>query len=145
MQLTRSTAQSRGVADIYAPEENIRAGVEHLKALYDSYHRAMGEDRLAISLAAYNVGQGHIQDARALARKKGLNPEKWASVKSMLLLLREEKYYRQAQYGYCRGDEPITYVNQIMMYYDVLKQQAIETPDTEQATPLPLSEDVIAP
>jgi membrane-bound lytic murein transglycosylase F len=132
MQLTQSTAESLGVADIYAPEENIPAGVKHLKALYDRYDRAIGEDRLFIALAAYNIGQGHIQDARALARKRGLNPEKWASLKTMLLLLKTEKYYQQAQYGYCRGNEPITYVKQIMIYYDILKQQAFEAPNPAQ-------------
>lgn len=132
MQLTRSTAQSLGVTHIFAPEENISAGVKHLKTLYDTYNRAIGEDRLFITLAAYNIGQGHIQDARVLARERGLNPEKWSSLKAMLLLLKEKKYYQQSQYGYCRGDEPITYVKQIMIYFDILKKQAIEGPVASQ-------------
>ena len=54
----------------------------------------------------------------------------------MLLLLKQKKYYQESLYGYCRGDEPMTYVKQIMIYYDVLKQQAIEAPSASPHIPL---------
>ena len=37
-----------------------------------------------------------------------------------------QKYYQKAEYGYCRGTEPIEYVKQIMIYYDILRHQGIE-------------------
>jgi membrane-bound lytic murein transglycosylase F len=79
-----------------------------------------------IALAAYNVGQGHIQDARKLAIKKKLDPNLWESLSKTLPLLRYRKYYKNARYGYCRGTEPVIYVKQIMIYYDILKRQGIE-------------------
>jgi membrane-bound lytic murein transglycosylase F len=126
MQLLTSTARSLKVADIYNPVDNINGGVQHLKNLYDHFDNATGDDRLMISLAAYNVGQGHIRDARKLAIKKKLNPDLWESLSKTLPLLRYRKYYKKAKYGYCRGTEPVIYVRQIMIYYDILKRQGIE-------------------
>ena len=131
MQLLTRTARSLNVADIYNPVDNINGGVQHLKNLYDYFGSATGDDRLMISLAAYNVGQGHIQDARKLARKKNLDPSSWESLSQTLPLLRYRKYYKKAKYGYCRGTEPVRYVKQIMIYYDILKRQGIEYKDVQ--------------
>jgi len=126
MQLTRSTAKSLGVKEIYNSSQNINAGVEHLRNLYNHFDKSGDSDRLLISLAAYNVGQGHIWDAMNLARKKGLNPYQWQSIMITLPLLRYKKYYQKAAFGYCRGTEPVNYVKRIMVYYDILKYQGIE-------------------
>lgn len=125
MQLTRSTARSLGVTDIYDPEQNIPAGVRHLKNLYAHYDKVKGEDRLWIALAAYNIGMGHIQDARDLTRDRGEDPNSWAALKQTLPLLSQKAFYRNSRYGFCRGDEPVAYVRQIQLYYDILKRQAI--------------------
>ncbi|MCJ7615063.1 MAG: hypothetical protein MUO43_00795, partial [Desulfobacterales bacterium] len=79
-----------------------------------------------IALAAYNVGQGHILDARNIAREMNLDPNKWSSISIALPLLSYQKHYKKARYGYCRGTEPIEYINKIMIYYDILKRQGIE-------------------
>jgi membrane-bound lytic murein transglycosylase F len=126
MQLLPRTAKSLGVKDIYNPVENINGGVQYLKKLYDLYDKAEDEDRLRISLAAYNIGQGHISDARRLAIRMKLNPDQWSSLSTTLPLLRYKKYYKKAKYGYCRGTEPVKYIKQIMIYYDLLKRQGIE-------------------
>ncbi len=125
MQLTRPTAKSLGVKNIIDPPQNINAGVKHLKKLFDHYDKAMSPDRLLISLAAYNIGQGHILDARNLARKMNLDPNKWASMVKTLPLLQKRKYFRNAKYGFCRGKESLKYVKQIMLYYDILKHEGI--------------------
>jgi len=126
MQLTRQTAKSLGVTDILDPLQNIQAGVLHLKMLYDFFSNAPEPDRMFIALAAYNVGQGHLRDARDLARQFDLNPDRWASLEQTLPLLSYRKYYKNARYGYCRGTEPIKYIRQIYFYYDILKRRDIE-------------------
>lgn len=126
MQLTRRTADSHGVQDIYDPEQNINAGVKHLRELYDLFDRAEGADRLFIAFGAYNIGQGHIRDAQRLAEKMNLDPNEWPSLSKTLPLLQSQKYYRHARHGYCRGIEPVQYVRQIMIYYDILKHQGID-------------------
>lgn len=127
MQLMRPTARSLGVKDIYDPEQNIKGGVKHLKSLYDMYDQAPEEDRLAIALAAYNVGQGHVSDARNLAASLGDDPDKWRSVSDALLKLSDKQYYRNTLHGYCRGREPVQYVRQIELYYDILKRSDIDS------------------
>jgi membrane-bound lytic murein transglycosylase F len=126
MQLTRRTARSYGVRRLTDPEENLAAGIRHLRKLYDFFNRARGRDRLFIAMAAYNVGQGHILDARNLARDRDLNPDDWEVLSGMLPLLSEPEYYEDAIYGYCRGSEPVRYVRQIMIYYDILRRKYIE-------------------
>jgi len=126
MQITEQTAFGLGFMDIYDPEQNIYAGVRHLKNLYNSYDKASGLDRLLIALAAYNIGEGHIMDAKDLAVKKNLDPNDWASLSRVLPLLSEERYYSKTKYGYCRGFEAVNYINQIMNYYDILKKEVIE-------------------
>ena len=126
MQLLPSTARSLNVKDIYNPVENINAGAKHLKNLYDHFKSAEGIDRLLIALASYNVGQGHIGDARRLAVTMNLDPNLWESLEKTLPLLSYRKYYKKSRYGYCRGIEPVIYIKQIMIYYDILKRQGIE-------------------
>jgi membrane-bound lytic murein transglycosylase F len=126
MQLIPATAKRHGVDNLYDPLQNIKAGVQHLKNLYDRFEEAAEEDRMRIALAAYNTGVGHVYDARKLAEKMGLDPNRWESLAHTLPLLRLRKYYRNAQYGYCRGDEPVMYVKQIYIYYDILKRRDIE-------------------
>ena len=126
MQILPSTAKDLGIGDLFDPVQNINAGVQHLKDLYDHFDQAHGEDRLLIALAAYNIGQGHINDARDLAKKKGLDPDKWVSLSKTLPLLQYRKYFMNTQYGFCRGTEPIRYIKQILIYYDVLKRQGFK-------------------
>ncbi len=126
MQLTLNTARSLGVKDILNPEQNIKAGVKHLKKLYDFFDNAVEPSRTFIALAAYNVGQGHIWDARNLAKKMNLDPDRWPSLLKTLPLLSNPKYYKNSKYGYCRGYETIAYINRIMTYYDILKRQSLE-------------------
>ena len=131
MQIMPATSKSLGVTDLFDPVQNINAGVQHLKNLYDHFDKAQGQDRLLIALAAYNIGQGHIHDARKLARKRGLDPNKWDALAKTLPLLRYRKYFKNTKYGFCRGSEPVRYIKQIMIYYDVLRKQGFEYKTTQ--------------
>jgi soluble lytic murein transglycosylase-like protein len=63
MQLMPSTAQSMNVTNAFDPEQNVDAGVRHLKSLLDNYN---GD--LELSLAAYNAG------SKAVERSNGIPP-----------------------------------------------------------------------
>lgn len=127
MQLTLPTAGEMGVSNRLNPEESIIAGVRYLTKLYQKYKKAEDGDRLLITLASYNVGHGHIVDAQKLALEMGLDPYIWSSLENTLPLLRFKKYYKKTKYGYCRGTEPVRYINRILTYYDILKRKAIES------------------
>ena len=60
MQLMPQTARQLNVVNPFDPEQNVDAGVRHLKKLMESY----GGD-VKLSLAAYNAGAG------AVAQKRG--------------------------------------------------------------------------
>lgn len=126
MQLTHPIARAYGVKSIYDPNQNIRAGVRMMKDLVAHFDKAVFPDRWYLALAAYNVGIGHVQDARDLARQRNLDPNRWASLKETLPLLRFRKYYKHARYGYCRGTEPVAYIRQILVYYDILKRKGVQ-------------------
>jgi membrane-bound lytic murein transglycosylase F len=125
MQILPRTARSLEIKDIYNPVENINGGVRYLRKLYDRFDGADDTNRMLIALAAYNAGQGHVQDARNLAARKNLDPNSWESLAQTLPLLRYRKYYKDTKYGYCRGNEPVIYIKQILIYYDILKRQGI--------------------
>ncbi|MCD6365759.1 MAG: membrane-bound lytic murein transglycosylase MltF [Planctomycetes bacterium] len=125
MQLTRNTARDMGIKDRNDPEQSIMGGVKYLSYLYEKYNEAMDPDRLLIALASYNVGRGHILDAQAIAKERNLNPNSWAALEEILPLLRYPKHYKKTRYGYCRGTEPVRYVNRILTYYDILKREGI--------------------
>ncbi|MEE8398564.1 MAG: transglycosylase SLT domain-containing protein, partial [Desulfobacterales bacterium] len=126
MQLTSRMAVSLDVKDIFDPEQNIEGGTRFLRELYDHFDKASGSDRLFIAIAAYNIGLGHIWDARDLARERNLDPNRWSSLVETLPLLMYYKYNKNTKHGYARGTEPVRYIKQIVIYYDILKHQSIE-------------------
>ncbi|MDX1818458.1 MAG: lytic transglycosylase F, partial [Marinobacter sp.] len=77
-------------------------------------------DRTWFALASYNVGFGHLEDARRLAESAGKDPDRWIDVKEFLPLLAQKEWYSKTRFGYARGQEPVIYVQNIRRYYDVL-------------------------
>lgn len=130
MMLTLPTAQQMGVSSRLDPEQSIRGGSRYLHRLVSRIpERIAMPDRLWFALASYNVGWGHVEDARILTQQQGADPDKWLEVKQRLPLLRQKAVYQHTRYGYARGDEAVTYVENIRRYYDTLvwtdeKQQA---------------------
>jgi membrane-bound lytic murein transglycosylase F len=125
MQLTQGTASDLGIANRLDPEQSIIGGLKYLDILYRRFDDITGFDRMLFTLASYNVGYGHVRDAQKIAAKKGLPPDKWASLKQTLPLLRYPKYYRRTESGYARGTEPVRYVKRILTYYDILRRSGI--------------------
>lgn len=121
MMLTQRTAQAMGVANRLDPRQSIHGGSKYFAYVKGLLPESIQEpDRTWFALASYNVGGGHLEDARMLAKKEGLNPDKWLDVKKMLPRLAQKKWYSQTKYGYARGGEPVHFVNNIRRYYDIL-------------------------
>ena len=78
-------------------------------------------DRTWFALAAYNIGYGHLEDARVLAQKAGRDPDSWQDVREFLPLLAQEHWYSQTENGYARGWEPVRYVDNVRGYVDLLE------------------------
>lgn len=77
-------------------------------------------ERKKFVIASYNSGLAHVLDAIALAKKYGLNPQKWdGNVAKAILWKSNPRYYKDpvVKYGYSRGRETYDYVNRVYSYY----------------------------
>ncbi|NJB69165.1 membrane-bound lytic murein transglycosylase F [Desulfobaculum xiamenense] len=121
MQLTQATAADLGV-NRNDPFQSIDGGARYLKELYRSFEDTglSPYQRWFFTLAAYNRGRGHVEDAMELARSLGGTGTSWLELKESFPKLSYEKYYRNARYGYTRGREVVHYVDNVRYYYYVL-------------------------
>jgi membrane-bound lytic murein transglycosylase F len=121
MMLTQSTAQAMGVSNRLDAKQSIQGGAKYFAYVKEQLDDKIQEpDRTWFALASYNIGSGHLEDARKLAENEGLNPNKWLDVKKMLPRLSQKKWYSKTRYGYARGGEPVHFVANIRRYYDIL-------------------------
>lgn len=124
MMLTMATAGEIGVNERTDPVESIRGGALYLSKLMKKIPERIQEpDRSWLALAAYNVGYGHLEDARKITQRRGGNPDSWKDVKENLPLLRKRKWHKKTRHGYARGNEAVRYVENIRSYYAILGWQ----------------------
>ncbi|PKG38794.1 membrane-bound lytic murein transglycosylase MltF [Psychromonas sp. Urea-02u-13] len=121
MMLTLDTADYVGIKNRLDPAQSIKGGAKYLsqliKRLPDSIHE---DEKLWFALASYNIGYGHLMDARRITAMKKENPNSWSDVKDNLPLLHQQKWYKKTRYGYARGREAQHYVNNIRQYLETL-------------------------
>ncbi|NVJ65415.1 MAG: membrane-bound lytic murein transglycosylase MltF [Gammaproteobacteria bacterium] len=123
MMLTQDTAKQMGIEDRLDAKQSIYGGADYFRLMQKKIpERITDPDRNWFALAGYNVGFGHLEDARRLAQGEGDNPDIWQVVKEYLPLLRQKKWYSKTRFGYARGNEPVRYVGNIRQYYAVLVQ-----------------------
>jgi len=121
MMLTLSTAKQMGIKSRLDTEQSIQGGAKYFRRMIDKMpDRIPSPDRIWFALASYNVGFGHLNDARIITQRQGGDPDRWVEVKKRLPLLQQKKYYKKTKYGYARGEEPVHYVENIRRYYDTL-------------------------
>lgn len=148
MMLTHRAAEEVGVKNRRNAHESIRGGAQYYLATKARLPEDILEpDRTFFALAAYNVGLGHLEDARVLTQRAGKDPHLWQHVREYLPLLQRQKYYRTVRHGYARGQEPVNYVRNVRKYLRLLQWNSIEEnrrnkredkappPDTQQWNP----------
>ncbi|MCD9498348.1 lytic transglycosylase F [Photobacterium carnosum] len=114
MQVLPSTARdpSVDIPNIYTSKNNIHAGVKYMRYLQNQYFSSDKIDydnKIYLSLAAYNAGPGNINKMRRYAKEQGYNPNIWFN--NVELITRKHI-----------GLQPIVYVNNINRYFIVYKQ-----------------------
>ncbi len=123
MQVRPIAARDVGEEHFREPDANIRTGVRYLQRLDRMFAAARGRDRLALVLAAYNMGPGHVQDAQALARHWGYDPLAWnESMVAMLPLLEEPQVYGYLPNGYAQGNQTVAYVERVLRRFDAYRR-----------------------
>jgi membrane-bound lytic murein transglycosylase F len=122
MQMMEPTAREFGATNLFDPSQSLKAGSKYINWLQRNFKKHVEDsvERQKYVIAAYNVGIGHMQDAIRLTKKYGGDPAKWdGNVEKYLLLKSQKKYYTDpvVKYGYCRGEEPVNYVKEILERY----------------------------
>lgn len=121
MMLTKRTSRQLGIENRNDPVDSTKGGASYLVKLKKKIPERIPEpDRTWMALAAYNVGFGHLEDARVLTQTLGGNPDQWSDVRESLPLLTQKEWYKKTKFGYARGHEPVLYVRNIRNYYDLL-------------------------
>jgi len=133
MMLTLDTADFLNVGDREDPVQSIFGGARYFSQIMDQLPDEIKEpDRSWMGLAAYNIGIGHLFDARALTKELGGNPNRWLDVRNTLPLLTQERWYMQTKHGYARGYETVAYVGNVRSYFDMLSWITNGTPHDKQ-------------
>jgi membrane-bound lytic murein transglycosylase F len=133
MMLTQATAKRVGVEDRLDPDQSLRGGARYFVELRGRIPERIPEpDRTWLALAAYNVGLGHLEDARVITQRRGGDPDRWADVREHLPLLSNRQWYKETRHGYARGYEPVKFVRRIRRYYTVLLQLTQPQNEIEQ-------------
>jgi membrane-bound lytic murein transglycosylase F len=121
MMLTLDTADYIGIKNRLDPAQSIKGGADYLTQLIKRLPQSIPDhEKIWFALASYNLGYGHVMDARRITLKRKQNPDAWSDVKENLPLLHEKKWYSQSRYGYARGREAQHYVNNIRQYLKTL-------------------------
>jgi membrane-bound lytic murein transglycosylase F len=142
MMLTLPTARELGISDREDPLQSLRGGARYYR---DLHRRLPGDirepDRTWLALAAYNIGMGHLEDARVITERHGGDPHLWRDVMRHLPKLEMPAHYQRTRHGYARGSEAVRYVQNIRHYHDVLQWGFI----AENRPSPPLNVDTLVP
>ncbi|MEG1937346.1 MAG: transglycosylase SLT domain-containing protein [Rikenellaceae bacterium] len=105
---------------LLSPYVNISTAAKHLhivaRKLKINGKAIAKEDRLAILIAAYNCGHGHMQDVIRLTSAGGKDPNKWEDVSFYLSKMNNSEYYDapNVQFGKFNGSVTVNYVNEVL-------------------------------
>jgi membrane-bound lytic murein transglycosylase F len=121
MMLTEETADRLQIRNRLDAHESIVGGARYFALVKESMPpRIVEPDRTFLALAAYNQGVGHLEDARILAQRAKMSPDKWQDVRQVLPRLAEPDVFTTLTHGYARGFEAVQFVDNVRNYYDIL-------------------------
>ena len=129
MGLMPKTAEAHGItaAERTLPEPSVKAAVSLIKGLERSFVKVEDKnEKIKFILASYNAGLGQIRDGQALAEKYGKNPYLWeGNVEECLKWKRLPEYYNDSvcKFGYFRGTETLSYVQNVMERWQYYKSK----------------------
>ena len=121
MMLTELTADTLEISDRHDARSSILGGARYfLRTRAKVPQRILEPDRSWLTVAAYNVGYGHVEDARILTQRQGADPDHWEFVRQRLPLLSEKDWYESVQRGFAPGQTAVAYVDNVRRYYEIL-------------------------
>jgi membrane-bound lytic murein transglycosylase F len=128
MMLMPRTAKKMGVSNVFSPDENILAGARYLAYMKERIPaRIHDPDRTWMAMAAYNIGIGHLEDARIITQMRKKNPDRWADVRANLPRLSDPHWHSRVKRGYANGDETVQFVERVSQFAAILESSVADT------------------
>jgi len=122
MMLMPQTATKMGVKNVFSPDENIMAGSRYLLYMKGRIPKRIRDpDRTLLATAAYNIGIGHLEDARIITQTRKKNPDRWADVRANLPRLSDPHWHTRVKRGYANGRETVQFVERVSQFAAILE------------------------
>jgi len=122
MMLMPQTARKMGVSDVFSPDENILGGARYLLYMKERVpQRIRDPDRTWLAIAAYNIGIGHLEDARIVTQMRKKNPDRWSDVRTNLPRLSDPRWHSRVKHGYANGAETAQFVERVSQFAAILE------------------------
>jgi membrane-bound lytic murein transglycosylase F len=135
MMLMPVTAKKMGVNNVFSPDENILGGARYLLLMKQRIpQRIRDPDRTWLAMAAYNIGIGHLEDARIITQIRKKNPDRWTDVRANLPRLSDPRWHSRVKRGYANGRETVEFVERVAQFAAILESTV---PDKTVARPIP--------
>jgi peptidoglycan lytic transglycosylase F len=123
MMLMPQTATKMGVKNVFSPDENILAGSRYLAYMKERIPKRIRDpDRTLLAMAAYNMGIGHLEDARIITQMRKKNPDSWADVRANLHRLSDPAWHKRVKRGYANGRETAEFVERVSQFAAILER-----------------------
>jgi len=112
------TARGLGYDELFDPQQAILAAAAYLSATRGRFAQIPDpEERLKLAVASFQAGTEHIEDARILASRQGLDPTQWNDIAKVLPLLSLREFASRSIHGYVNGAETVAYVAEVWERY----------------------------
>jgi membrane-bound lytic murein transglycosylase F len=127
MMLMPRTATKMGVKNVFSADENILGGARYLAYLKERIpKRILDPDRTWLAMAAYNIGIGHLEDARIITQMRKKNPDRWSEVRANLPRLSDPAWHTRVKRGYANGRETAQFVERVAQFAAILESAVPE-------------------
>jgi len=122
MMLMPLTARKMGVSNVFSADENIMGGARYLLYMKGRIPKRIRDpDRTWLAMAAYNIGIGHLEDARVVTQMRRKNPDRWADVRANLPRLSDARWHSRVKHGYANGAETAQFVERVSQFAAILE------------------------
>jgi membrane-bound lytic murein transglycosylase F len=127
MMLMPVTAKKMGVSNVFSADENILGGARYLAYMKSRVpKRILDPDRTWLAMAAYNIGIGHLEDARIITQTRKKNPDRWMDVRANLTRLSDPRWHSRVKHGYANGAETAQFVERVTQFAAILESSVPE-------------------
>jgi membrane-bound lytic murein transglycosylase F len=136
MMLMPQTAKKMGVSNVFSPDENILGGARYLAYMKERIpQRIRDPDRTWMAMAAYNIGIGHLEDARIITQMRKKNPDRWSDVRANLPRLSDPHWHSRVKRGYANGDETVQFVERVTQFAAILEPRVPDSAVAQTSKP----------